>query len=68
MGIAPGNRTVSIDISALTHDRQALEEELRRGGCVHAKNKVWKCGWHEDKHASAGVYEKNGVWRWKCQV
>ena len=59
---------MTIDILALTRDRAALEAELERAGCVRGKGKVWKCGWHEDTHASAGVYEKSGIWRYKCQV
>ena len=59
---------MTIDIRAVTSDRAALDAELERGGCVHVKGKVWKCGWHEDNHASAGVYEKSGVWRIMCQV
>jgi KaiC/GvpD/RAD55 family RecA-like ATPase len=35
---------------------------------THFKGSVCRCPWHDDKHASAGVYCDDGVWRFKCQV
>lgn len=54
------------DLSANT-SRTELEHELKKAG-VEFKGKTCKCPFHEDKHASAGIYEEGGVWRFKCHV
>lgn len=50
------------------HDRGALEAELRAAGASIRGNAV-KCPFHDDKHASAGIFEDDaGVWRFKCNA
>src|SRR5262249_52741355 len=31
------------------------------------RGRACKCPWHDDRNASAGIYQKNGAWRFKCQ-
>lgn len=54
-----------IQLQFLRRDRSALEALLRTAGAVF-KGKATKCPFHEDATASAGVYEKDGIWRFKC--
>ncbi|MFZ1007678.1 MAG: hypothetical protein WAN65_12630, partial [Candidatus Sulfotelmatobacter sp.] len=49
----------------IRHDRNALEMLLRNAGIV-IKGKSLRCPFHDDKHASAGIYEKEGIWRLSC--
>lgn len=58
---------MSTATDSIRGSRNALELELKRAGAT-LKGKVCKCPFHEDKNASAGIYEKDGVWRFKCQV
>ena len=44
-----------------------LIAELEASGAV-ITGSSFKCPWHDDQHASAGIYEKDGVWRFKCQT
>ena len=52
----------------LNHERSALEAELKAVG-VEFKGKSCRCPFHDDQHASAGIFEgDDGAWRFKCQV
>jgi len=51
----------------LRADHEALIGELEAAG-AHFTGNSCRCPFHEDKHASAGIYETGGVWRFKCQV
>jgi len=54
------------DLDSIRHDRSALEVELAVAGAVF-KGKACKCVFHQEEHASAGIYEtKEGVWKYKC--
>jgi len=53
--------------ATIKHSREALMSVLTQYG-AHFKGTVCRCLFHDDKHASAGVYEKEGVWRFKCQT
>jgi 5S rRNA maturation endonuclease (ribonuclease M5) len=51
-----------------TTTREELIAELEAAGATVQGNKI-KCPWHDDQHASAGVYQgDDGVWRFKCQA
>src|SRR4051812_2578909 len=44
-----------------------LLDALRSAGADTAKPKAIRCPFHEDRHASAGVYpDEDGIWRFKC--
>ncbi len=58
-----GRCRVMIDIP---HDRATLVAFLESHG-VQFRGNACKCPFHDDQRASAGVYEKDGVWRFKCQ-
>ena len=58
------NRTVF----DLKRDRQALEESLRRAGCEHIRGSEVRCPFCEDNHPSAGIYETDGCFRYKCHA
>jgi hypothetical protein len=53
------------DLTAVRSSRAQLEEELKLAGCT-LKGNAWKCGFHDDNHPSGGVYQADGVWRFKC--
>lgn len=47
----------------------ALLAELRIAGADVTRPKAIRCPWHEDKHASAGIYQRpDGAWAYKCHV
>lgn len=47
--------------------REPLESELVLAGAKFRGTRC-TCPFHDDRHASAGIYEENGVWRFKCQT
>jgi len=54
------------DLDAIRHSRIALEELLTSAGATF-KGKECKCLFHDDNHASAGIYsDEGGTWRFKC--
>lgn len=56
-----------IDIDQLHRDRAALVSALAGAGAVFKPDgKTCRCPFHDDSNPSAGVYEKDGVWRFKC--
>jgi len=50
----------------LRRDRDALHQVLINAGFVHVHNGAYRCGFHDDARESAGVYERDGIWRVKC--
>jgi len=57
---------VSDNFDTIRHDRDALRQELESAGAKF-KGSAILCPFHEDKHPSAGIYERDGIWRFKCQ-
>lgn len=50
-------------------DRSELLRSLAEAGANVAKPNAIRCPFHDDKHASAGVYQdESGAWRFKCQA
>lgn len=58
-----------VDIQSARRSKSDLLSELAMHGVdVHKPNAI-RCPFHEDQHASAGVYcDQQGVWRFKCQA
>lgn len=46
--------------------RSALVRELERAGTTFTGNSC-RCPFHDDQHASAGIFESETGWRFKCQ-
>jgi len=57
-----------VDTTAIQADEGALRAMLERAGVEGWKGRACKCPFHDDAHASAGIYEKDGAWRFKCHV
>lgn len=56
------------EVDRLRLSRPALEAELKSAGAVF-KGKACRCPFHDDKHPSAGIYQRDdGVWLFKCQT
>lgn len=55
------------ELAALRADEAALRKELESGGAVF-RGRACRCIFHDDRHPSAGIYLKDGVWKYKCQV
>jgi len=49
----------------LRTSKQSLIGLLIRAN-THFKGHSCRCPFHDDQHASGGVYEKEGIWRYKC--
>ena len=65
----PGYRSysVTVDTMNIKADEQALLDELQRAGCEVFHRKKIRCGFHDDRTPSAGVYQgEDGCWRFKC--
>jgi len=54
-----------LELSNIKSDRGLLVAELLQAGAKFRGNTVF-CPFHEDRHPSGGIYEKDGVWRYKC--
>lgn len=54
------------ELIALRADESALRKILEEAG-ARFKGRACNCPFHEDRHPSAGIYFKDGVWRFKCQ-
>lgn len=52
----------------LRAEPQPLIDALRELGVSVRGKSAFKCPFHDDKTPSAGIYEKDGVWRMKCQA
>lgn len=57
----------SVELDNLRRDEGALRKELESGGAVF-RGKTCRCLWHDDRTPSAGIYCKDGVWKFCCQV
>lgn len=55
------------DLDRLRGDEALLRRELEAAG-VKFRGKECRCIFHDDKKPSAGVHEKDGVWRYKCHA
>jgi len=55
------------DKETIRADKSALVAVLQDAGAVFRGN-ACKCVFHQDTHPSAGIYLKDGVWRFKCQA
>ena len=53
--------------NSMKRDRSELVRELSAAGAKFRGN-AFACLWHDDRHPSAGIYEKDGLWSFKCQV
>lgn len=50
----------------LRSDRGALEQALKEAGVQSFRGKICLCPFHKERTPSGGIYEKDGVWRFKC--
>ena len=58
-----------VDLNTLRCDKALLLSELQAAGAeIRNEGREIKCPFHEDRTASAGVYEDGGVWKYKCQA
>ena len=48
-------------------DRAELVRELEAAGAKFKGNEC-TCPFHDDNHPSAGIFEQDGIWRFKCQT
>jgi hypothetical protein len=56
-----------MDLNCERQSRDALVRELKAaGGQVRGNTVV--CPFHPDRRPSAGIFEKDGIWRFKCQA
>ena len=51
----------------LRSDRDALLDALAQAGADVSRPSAIRCPFHDDQHPSAGLYERDGVFRFKCQ-
>ena len=56
------------DKSLLRSDRAALVMALQNAGATKFRGNACCCPFHEDHTPSAGIFNKDGVWRFKCQA
>lgn len=57
------------NIERMRSDSGALLDALREAGAEILKPNEIRCPWHDDQHASAGVFTgDDGAWRFKCHV
>ena len=54
----------------LDHSKSSLLHELEQAGAtIKADGREILCPFHDDKHASGGIYEgDDGIWRYKCHA
>jgi hypothetical protein len=57
-----------IDLDFHRRDRAMLEHALRAAGVENFKGKTCRCPWHDDKTPSAGIFEKDGIWKFRCHA
>lgn len=53
------------NLDALRADENLLRKEIEAAGTMF-RGKACRCPFHDDKNPSAGIYFKNGAWRFKC--
>jgi hypothetical protein len=56
---------MNLDKDTLRRDRNALVQALEQAGAQFRGN-ACRCPFHEDHVPSGGVFQKDGVWRYKC--
>ena len=56
------------DNRLLRSDRAALISALKDAGATKFSGNACCCPFHEDRTPSGGVYNRDGVWRFKCQA
>ena len=56
------------DLDKLRSDRDAIAAVLEGAGAKLDGSGACRCPFHDDQRASAGIYERGGVWRFKCQA
>lgn len=56
-----------MDLNFERQSREALVRELEAAGGMVRGNTI-VCPFHPDHRPSAGIFEKDGVWRFKCQA
>lgn len=55
------------ELDALKSDENKLRKELESAG-VQFRGRYCRCPFHDDRSPSAGIFTKDGVWFFKCQV
>ena len=60
--------TDQVDKEALKRDRAPLVAALREAGCTMFNGPKCCCPFHADKHPSASIGQKDGVWLFNCFV
>jgi len=53
------------ELDTIRHSRDALITELQQAGAKIKGNAVL-CPFHEDRHPSGGLFERDGIWRYNC--
>ena len=53
--------------TAMKQDKGALVAELKQAGAVFTQGNAFKCCFHDDNRPSAGIFESDTGWRYKCQ-
>jgi hypothetical protein len=56
------------NLETLKRSRDALAAELVLAGATFTRGNVCRCPYHDDKHASAGIFQKGEFWYFKCQT
>ena len=62
------SRIDSVDKEFIRRDESELKNALRAAGCNVFRGKTCACPFHEDKHPSASINAKDGVWLFYCHV
>lgn len=57
----------SLEKETMRRSRENLLNTLTQAGARFRGN-YCTCPFHEDRHPSAGIYEQDGIWRFKCQA
>lgn len=56
----------STAVDSAKQSREMLMSELEKAGVKQFRGNSCKCPFHDDRSPSAGVYQKDGVWHFKC--
>ena len=59
-------RPDDLDLTTVKADRGRLRAALEAAGAQFNGASSLKCPFHEDRNASAGIHEKDGVWLFTC--
>ena len=60
--------TDRITVDFMRRDEAALRNAIRAAGVTTWKGRACCCPFHEDRHPSAGIFEKEGIWHFRCHV